>query len=104
MINSIIEELQEAEIMYCIMYYVKERAFALKHFVSKRWIARVDVVSWQLMKSVGERRGPSGKEFQITLDRQYDMDNKRMGNLADHTSDSDAVSRRVMQTRGMYLP
>ena len=56
------------------------------------------------MKSVGERRGPSGKEFQITLDRQYDMDNKRMGNLADHTSDSDAVSRRVMQTRGMYLP
>ena len=52
----------------------------------------------QLMKSVGGNRGPPGKGFKITLNGQYDMDNRRLCNLADPTSDSYAVSMIVMQS------
>ena len=61
-------------------------------------MAGVDVFDRQLTKSVGGSRGPPGEGFKITLDGQYDMDNRRLCNLADLTSDSDAVSIRVMQS------
>ena len=61
-------------------------------------MASVDVFGRQLTKSVGRSRAPPGKGFKITLDGQYDMDNRRLYNLADPTSDSDAVSMRVMQS------
>ena len=61
-------------------------------------MASVDVFGRQLTKSVGGSRGPPGEGFKITLDGQYDIDNRRLCNLADPISDSDAVSMRVMQS------
>ena len=61
-------------------------------------MASVDVFGRQLTKSVGGSRGPPGEGFKITLDGQYDIDNRRLCNLADPTSDSDAVSMKVMQS------
>ena len=51
----------------------------------------------RLTKSVGGSCGPPGEGFKITFHGQYDMDNRMLCNLADPTSDSDAVSMRVMQ-------
>ena len=74
------------------------KAFALKHFTSQRRIASVDVFGRQLTRSIGGSRDPPGEGFKITLDGQYDMDNRRLCNLADPTSNNDAVSMRVMQS------
>ena len=76
----------------------REKAFALKHFTSQRRMASVDVFGRQLTRSVGGSRGPPGEGFKITLDGQYDMDNRRLCNLADPTSNNDAVSMRVLQS------
>ena len=76
----------------------REKAFALKHFTSQRRMASVDVFGRQLTRSVGGSRGPPGERFKITLNGQYDMDNRRLCNLADPTSNNDAVSMRVMQS------
>ena len=61
-------------------------------------MASVDEFGRQLTKSVGGSRSPLGEGFKITLDRQYDMDNRRLCNLADPTNDSDAISMRVMRS------
>ena len=61
-------------------------------------MASVDVFGQQLTRSVGGSRGPPGEGFKITLDGQYDMHNRRLCNLADPTSNNDAVSMRVLQS------
>ena len=66
--------------------------------MSQRLMASVDVFGRQLTKSFGGSRGPPGEGFKITLDGQYDMDNRRLCNVADPTSDSDVVSMKVMQS------
>lgn len=47
---------------------------------------------------VGGGRGLPGNGFKITVDGQYDMDNKRLCNVADPTEQNDAVSVHVMQS------
>lgn len=42
-------------------------------------------------------RGPPGDGFKFTIDGQYDIDNKRLCNLADPVEQNDAVSLKVMQ-------
>ena len=60
----------------------------------------VDVFGRQLtrIKSVGGSCGSLGEGFNITLNGQYDMDNRRLCNVADPTNDNDAISMRVMQS------
>lgn len=66
----------------------------------------VDVFGRQLtsrhgVKSVsGGRgsRGPPGNGFNITADGQYDIDNKRLCNVANPTEQNDAVTVQVMQS------
>lgn len=43
-------------------------------------------------------RGPPGNGFKITADGQYDIDNKRLCNVADPIEQNDAVTVRVMQS------
>lgn len=42
-------------------------------------------------------RGPPGDGFKLTVDGQYDIDNKRLCNIADPVEENDAVSVKVMQ-------
>lgn len=43
------------------------------------------------------RRGPTGEAFKITVDGQYDMNNKRLCHIADPTEEPDAVPPGAMQ-------
>lgn len=64
----------------------------------------VDVFGRQLVrKSVNRNgipgsRGPPGKGFILTPNGQYDMNNKRLCNLAEPVEQNDAVSVKVMQS------
>lgn len=62
----------------------------------------VDLFGRQLRRiknvSGGGGRGPPGEGFKLTLDGQYDMDNRRLCNLADPMNNNDAISLRVMQS------
>lgn len=66
----------------------------------------VDVFGRQLMSSrnkiknivggVGSR-GPPGNGFKFTADGQYDIDNRRLCNVADAKEENDAVSVKIMK-------
>lgn len=62
----------------------------------------VDVFGRQLVLSqssgriVGSR-GPPGEGFKTTLDGQYDIDHRRLSNLAEPILDSDAVTLKILK-------
>lgn len=64
----------------------------------------VDVFGRQLMRrslaknGIPGGRGPPGQGFKLTADGQYDIDHKRLCNLADPIEQTDAVSVKVMQS------
>lgn len=59
----------------------------------------IDIFGRQLVSggSKNSIRGPSGVGFKITTDNQYDMDNKRLCNIAKPQNPNDAVSLSVVQ-------
>lgn len=65
----------------------------------------VDVFGRQLtsksvIKSIsGGGRGPPGNGFKLTADGQYDIDNKRLCNIADPIENNDAVSLKLMRKK-----
>lgn len=62
----------------------------------------VDVFGRQLTKSVFKNnigvRGPQGEGFKLTADKQFDLNNKRLCNLADPRNSNDAVSAKIVRT------
>ena len=52
----------------------------------------IDVFGQQLRKSVIVRQGAPGLGFTLTIDGQYDMDNKRLCNVAYPKDSRDAAS------------
>lgn len=45
----------------------------------------------------GGSRGPPGNGFKMTVDGQYDIDKRRLCNIADPIEQNDAISAQVMQ-------
>lgn len=59
----------------------------------------VDIFGRKFRKSVGiNGRGPPGNGFKITADGQFDIDGKRLCNIADPKDSNDAVSFGIMMT------
>jgi uncharacterized protein (DUF342 family) len=56
----------------------------------------VDVFGRNLKQSEGASRGPPGNGYKFTQDGQYDVDEKRLCNVADPQSARDAVNLRTM--------
>lgn len=58
----------------------------------------VDVFGRQLEKSAAAgSRGPPGVGFKFTVDGHYDIDNKRLCNVANSVQQNDAVTLNLMQ-------
>lgn len=65
----------------------------------------IDVFGRQLTPSMMmmNLRGPPGKGFQLTTDGQYDIQKKRLCNVAEPLQPSDAVTSKIMKDTTVRL-
>ena len=57
----------------------------------------VDAFGCTLKRPVAGERGPPGIGYKLTADGHYDVDSKKLCNLADPTESSDAVNLNVLR-------
>ena len=57
----------------------------------------VDAFGRTLKRPVAGERGPPGIGYKLTADGHYDVDSKKLCNLADPTESSDAVNLNVLR-------
>lgn len=78
-----------------------------KHSVLCKTMSYVDVFGNYLSKSNQSVRGPPGPGYKHTIDGQYDIDKKRLCNIADPIQNTDATSlnsvHKIVENRDLKV-